>query len=108
MMKHSADSRPKVTSVAFPSLNATAQEEAKQNIDEGFQVIRDLAPDSGAYVNEAFLYEKDWQQTFWGDNYDRLLKIKREVDPMDVFWCLPCVGNEHWEVQSSGQLCRVG
>ena len=60
----------------------------------------------GAYVNEANAYQPDWQETFWGSNYPRLLKIKREMDPDDVFWCHPCVGNERWQ-EVDGQLCRV-
>lgn len=55
---------------------------------------------------QAFPFEKDYQQTFWGSNYARLLQIKRQVDPTDVFWCSPCVGNERWEVRQDGQLCQ--
>ncbi len=50
--------------------------------------------------------EPDWQHTFWGDNYDRLVSIKRDLDPEDVLWCNPCVGNERWE-EVGAQLCRV-
>jgi len=70
------------------------------------QALRDLAPDTGAYVNEADPNEPDFQKTFWGDNYERLLGIKRIVDPDDVFWCAPCVGNEMWR-EVSGKLCRI-
>jgi hypothetical protein len=51
--------------------------------------------------------EPDWQHSFWGDNYDRLVKIKRQVDPLDTLWCQPCVGNERWK-EVGYQLCRVG
>jgi hypothetical protein len=34
-------------------------------------------------------YEPNWQRTFWGDNYARLLQIKKTVDPDDVLWCQP-------------------
>ncbi|MBE3050262.1 BBE domain-containing protein [Candidatus Bathyarchaeota archaeon] len=61
----------------------------------------------GKLTNQAYTYQKDWQWTFWGDNYDRLLEIKRAVDPGDVLWCHPCVGSEGWEVVE-GRLCRVG
>lgn len=69
--------------------------------------LRKLAPKSGAYVNEAFPEEPDWQHSFWGKNYERLLKIKREVDPDDVLWCNPCVGNDRWK-EVDGVLCRAG
>lgn len=36
----------------------------------------------------------------------RSLRIKRAVDPDDVFWCTPCVGNERWR-QVGDRLCRV-
>lgn len=67
--------------------------------------MRKLAPDTGAYVNEADPNEPDFQHAFWGTNYDRLLSIKREVDPTDVLWCSPCVGNERWEVVDD-MLCQ--
>ncbi|KAE9363516.1 FAD-binding domain-containing protein [Stipitochalara longipes BDJ] len=70
------------------------------------EALRVLAPNSGAYVNEADANEPNFQQTFWGDNYPRLLEIKRRFDPDDVFWCTPCVGNERWK-EVGDLLCRV-
>ncbi|KAL7928879.1 FAD-binding domain-containing protein [Trichoderma chlorosporum] len=94
-----------INSQSFGPFNKTAENDAKATLDKAFQPLRDLTPKSGAYINEAFPFEKDWQQTFWGSNYARLLQIKREVDPTDVFWCAPCVGNERWEVRQDGKLC---
>jgi hypothetical protein len=70
------------------------------------EALRVLAPESGAYVNEADANEPNFQQAFWGSNYPRLLDIKRRFDPDDVFWCTPCVGNERWKVVDN-VLCRV-
>jgi len=70
------------------------------------KALRELAPNTGAYINEADPDEPNPHQAFWGDNYERLLEIKRKVDPSDVLWCTPCVGNERWE-QVGDQLCRV-
>lgn len=55
---------------------------------------------------QAAPFEPDWQHQFWGDNYERLVEIKRKVDPHDVLWCNPCVGNERWE-EVGNKLCRV-
>jgi Berberine and berberine like len=55
---------------------------------------------------KAYTYEPNFQETFWGTNYPRLLAIKRKVDPHDVFWCQPCVGNERWEVVDD-MLCKI-
>ncbi|KAF8244059.1 FAD-binding domain-containing protein [Wilcoxina mikolae CBS 423.85] len=42
---------------------------------------------AGTYVNEANPYEPDWKNVFWGEKYERLLGIKRRVDPKGVFVC---------------------
>ncbi|KAF1839395.1 FAD-binding domain-containing protein [Decorospora gaudefroyi] len=76
---------------------------------------RDVTPGSGAYLNEADRLEPDWQRSFWGANYERLVGIKREMDRRDVFWVDRGVGSEGWRVESvdgvpneNGPLCRVG
>ncbi|KAI0531880.1 hypothetical protein GGR58DRAFT_508001 [Xylaria digitata] len=91
----------------FAPLNATARAEALKIVDDRTKSYRELAPDMGAYVNENNPGEPDWQHTFWGENYERLVQIKREVDPEDILWCHPCVGNDRWE-QIGYRLCRVG
>jgi len=74
--------------------------------DVYIEALRKLAPDMGAYVNEAYPDEPDWQHAFWGENYERLLAIKKTYDPWDVLWCHPCVGNENWKVVDN-VLCRI-
>ncbi|KAJ7328364.1 FAD-binding domain-containing protein [Mycena albidolilacea] len=56
------------------------------------QLLRDLAPDSGAYFNEGDLYETDHEESFWGPNYPALLSIKRKYDPHSLLDCWQCVG----------------
>lgn len=56
---------------------------------------------------QATRYEPNWQKSFWGDNYPRLQKIKKTVDPDDTLWCHPCVGNEAWKETADNKLCRV-
>ncbi|KAI0439620.1 FAD-binding domain-containing protein [Xylaria telfairii] len=90
----------------FPPLNTTARAEALDTVNDITEPLRKLAPDMGAYVNENNPGEPNWQHTFWGENYERLLQIKRTVDPLDVLWCHPCVGNERWE-QIGYRLCRA-
>ncbi|KAI1360344.1 hypothetical protein F5Y08DRAFT_52124 [Xylaria arbuscula] len=95
-----------VSGHAFLPLNATARAEALTIVDQRTEPYRKLAPDMGAYVNENFPAEPNWEHTFWGENYKRLLKIKREVDPEDVLWCHPCVGNDRWE-EIGYRLCHI-
>ena len=77
--------------------------------------LRSLTPEGGAYVNEADVLEPDWQQSFWGDKYHSLLKVKRKRDPWDLFWARKMVGSERWEIEAddevpsqNGPLCRTG
>ncbi|CAG7966762.1 unnamed protein product [Penicillium nalgiovense] len=69
--------------------------------------LRRLAPDSGAYINEANSYEPDWQWSFWGPNYPRLHAIKQKYDPNNLLWCRKCVGSEGFAQQRNGTLCKT-
>ncbi|KAL5319321.1 hypothetical protein ACEPPN_012372 [Leptodophora sp. 'Broadleaf-Isolate-01'] len=83
-------------------------EEKKQKAlltDVYVEALRKMTPNSGAYVNEAYPDEPGFQHSFWGENYKHLFAIKRKVDPKDVLWCHPCVGNERWELVD-GVLCK--
>jgi hypothetical protein len=77
------------------------------------QKWRDVTPSSGTYLNEADRLEPNWQQSFWGNKYERLLSIKNEMDPRATFWAHHAVGSEGWRVESedgwseNGKLCRV-
>lgn len=59
----------------------------------------------GAYVNEADPDERDFQSTFWGENYPRLYEIKQKWDPTRLFIARKGVGSEDWD---DAGLCRVG
>ncbi|KAG9088949.1 hypothetical protein FS749_001731 [Ceratobasidium sp. UAMH 11750] len=50
--------------------------------------------DHAAYFNEADPEEARWKKAFFGKHYDRLLKIKRQLDPKGVFTCNRCVGSD--------------
>lgn len=61
------------------------------------QALVELAPDTGAYGNEADPTEHDWQNTFYGLNYEKLLETKRKWDSKGIFWYKNGVGSEDWE-----------
>lgn len=54
--------------------------------------LKALTPEGGAYLNEAHYGEPDWEKTFWGENYGRLLKVKERWDETHIFDCWKCVG----------------
>ncbi|KAL1914343.1 uncharacterized protein VTP21DRAFT_8982 [Calcarisporiella thermophila] len=72
------------------------QKAAAEDVTRSAQLLRDITPDSGCYLNEADVNEPNWQQAFFGDNYPRLKTIKNNVDPSGLFVCRNCVGSEEW------------
>ncbi|KAF4411171.1 FAD-linked oxidoreductase yvdP [Fusarium acutatum] len=69
-------------------------------------VIEAATPGAGAYINEADFQQKDWQQTFYGVNYEKLLKVKKKFDPENLFYATVAVGSEAWSVADDGRMCR--
>ena len=93
--------------ISWPFLdNAAGQKQADLLTNVYMEALRELAPDTGSYLNEGDVHEPNFQEAFWGINYPRLLSIKKQVDPSDVFWCAVCVGSENWSVIDGTQLCR--
>jgi FAD/FMN-containing dehydrogenase len=69
--------------------------EARQKaVSEVMDIIRAEAPDAGSYVNETDYHQPDWQRSFWGGNYARLLEIKHTYDPGNLFRVHHGVGSE--------------
>ncbi|PVH70851.1 hypothetical protein DL98DRAFT_436236 [Cadophora sp. DSE1049] len=68
--------------------------------------LHQLAPKSGAYLNEANPFEPGWQWSFFGPNYMRLQQIKNKYDSDGVLWCRQCVGSENWIQGEDCSLCR--
>ena len=58
--------------------------------------LRKVAPRAASYVWETDYFEPNWQDSFWGDNYSRLLAIKQKFDPDGLFFLHHGVGSEAW------------
>jgi len=65
-------------------------------IRSAMDVLRKAAPDAGTYVSESDFFQQRWQETYWGPNYARLLKIKQRYDPDGLFTVRHGVGSEDW------------
>jgi hypothetical protein len=72
-----------------------------------YRLVQDL-------IWESDILEPNFQQSFYGSFYDRLLSIKKTVYPKDVFFAQMAVGSENWQVvaanglpSGNGRLCRV-
>ena len=74
---------------------------------------RDMSPGAGSYLSESDRLEPNFQWSFYGSYYPRLLKIKQKFDPRNIFWASTAVGSEFFQVESvdglpneNGRLCK--
>ncbi|KAJ6530304.1 hypothetical protein B0H19DRAFT_1192769 [Mycena capillaripes] len=70
------------------------RDELRQLLTAQTSLFEPFSEGLGTYLNEADRNDPDWPQSFWGDNYERLLKMKKKFDPLGVFECPKCVGSE--------------
>lgn len=47
--------------------------------------MSDAGNATGAYVNYIDPLRHDWHKMYYGDNYQRLLAIKKKIDPNNYF-----------------------
>ena len=75
---------------------------------------RAVSPGAGSYLSEGDINEPDFQQSFYGSHYPRLLALKKKYDPSGLFYAPTAVGSEDWYVTGqvpwiptqNGRLCR--
>jgi FAD/FMN-containing dehydrogenase len=82
---------------------ATAHRNA-QAIGRAMDEVRKLVPDAGSYVAESNFFDADWQRSFWGSNYGRLLAVKDRYDPDGLFFVHHGVGSERWSADGFTKL----
>ncbi|KAI0603272.1 FAD-binding domain-containing protein [Biscogniauxia sp. FL1348] len=104
---------------AFLSIIVVAEWEWEQDWNDAIQLQEELndriapmleaaTPGAGVYMNEGNWQQANWQQEFYGDNYDRLRKIKSANDPNGIFYGITNVGSEAWAPDADGRLCKTG
>jgi FAD binding domain/Berberine and berberine like len=79
----------------------------RQDIENKANALKQLAPNTGAYMNEGDRLDPDFKTTFYGSNYNKLLSIKDTYDRGQTFYCPTCVGSDRWSLDGSGRLCQV-
>jgi FAD/FMN-containing dehydrogenase len=68
---------------------------------------RRWAPETGSYMNEGNAFSRTWKKDFYGENYDRLLAVKRRYDPDESLFVWSGVGSDKWDYDlRSGLLCQ--
>lgn len=96
-------------------MSPSEAEAEQKRVQRYMDIWRQLTPSSGSYMNEGDPEEPNWQQSFYGANYPKLLAIKQAQDPWGLFWAPTTVGSESWEVKTedgypgsqNGRLCRT-
>ena len=84
--------------------DAAAARIQAEAVDKSMDAIRKLLPRVGSYVWETDYFQPHWQEAFWGENYDRLLAVKREYDPDGLFFLHHGVGSEDWSADGFTRL----
>ncbi|KAJ3472158.1 hypothetical protein NLG97_g11237 [Lecanicillium saksenae] len=70
-------------------------------------LVEAATPGSGAYMNEADFQQRNFQEVFFGTNYELLHKVKSRWDPNSMLYAISGVGSDQWEVKQDGRLCQA-
>ncbi|MGA7813686.1 FAD-dependent oxidoreductase [Caballeronia sp.] len=96
-------------SPAYPGIPGHEPDIARARLDaqaigRAMDEVRKLVPDPGSYVSESNFFDADWQRSFWGSNYSRLLAVKDRYDPDGLFVVHHGVGSERWSADGFTRL----
>jgi len=86
---------------AYPGVRGHEPDEALARrqamaIERAAAVLREVAPDGGAYVSESNYFQRDWARAFWGANAGRLQAVKAAFDPDGLFFTHHGPGSDGW------------
>ena len=81
----------------------SAQRNAER-IDKAMSALQEVEKNIGSYVSESNYFEKKWQQSFWGSNYERLRAVKNRYDPDGLFFVHHGVGSDEWSADGFQRL----
>jgi hypothetical protein len=104
-----------ISSVSWPMYaSAEEQMQIRQNFTNvHMQRWRDASPGAGSYLSESDRMEPNFQWSFYGSYYPKLLELKQKFDAKNVFWAATAVGSEFFQVESvdglpneNGPLCK--
>ena len=74
-------------------------EAARRNaaaIGKAMSEIEKVLPRRGSYVSESNFFDDAWGDSFWAQNYPKLLAVKDQYDPDGLFIVHHGVGSERW------------
>jgi FAD/FMN-containing dehydrogenase len=86
-----------------PADLALARMEAAK-VAEAMAALKACAPGAGSYMSECDYHLTDWARAQWGENAERLARIKRRYDPEGLFFVRHGVGSEGWSADGFQRL----
>lgn len=93
---------PAFSGMPGPGPDLTKARRDAAGVGRSMDALLKVAPQAGSYVSESDYFERDWQRSFWGSNYSRLLAVKRKYDPDGLFFVHHGVGSEERSADGFG------
>lgn len=84
--------------------NADAGRRQARAIRQAAAALRPLVTEPAAYAYECNYFEADWQRAHWGAHYERLVDVKRAIDPSDLFIVHHGIGSERWSADGFSRI----
>jgi hypothetical protein len=94
---------------AFPGVQGhepdvdVARANAKK-VTKAMDALRQVSGEPGAYVSESDFFDPQWQASYWGPKYSRLLAVKKQYDPDGLFFVHHGVGSDEWSADGFTRL----
>jgi FAD/FMN-containing dehydrogenase len=91
-----AEGPPAFPGMPGPKPDLAAARADAIRIGKAMDELLRVAPNAGSYVAESDYFEPAWQRSFWGQNYQKLMRVKQKYDPEGLFFVHHGVGSEAW------------
>lgn len=95
---------PAMMGVAGHEPNMTEARDGAISMRWAMEKLKKMVPLKGSYVSETDYFEENWQESFWGSNYKKLLAVKNTYDPHGLFFVHHGVGSEDWSADGFTKL----
>lgn len=86
--------KPAFRGMPFEKNDKTNARKNAAQMKQAHQALSGLG--NGSYLAESNYFEENWQSSFWGANYAKLLAVKTKYDPDGLFFVRHGVGSEKW------------
>ncbi|KAH8589398.1 hypothetical protein B0O99DRAFT_636793 [Bisporella sp. PMI_857] len=91
----------------LPGMGEGERDLVRKDITERkIRALREIAPRTGSYMNEADRLDPLFLEDFYGGSLSKLEAAKKKYDKEGLFYCPTCVGSEKWEEDAAGKLCQ--